>query len=73
MFKLLAASVLVGASLSAVDMSSADILARIGMTPDRVVELIVTAFNWMLPNVVLGSIIVLPLWGLAYVLRPPRS
>jgi len=73
MFKLMAASILVGAALSAVDMSAADILARIGLTPDRVITLIGKAFEWMLPNLVLGSMIILPLWGLAYVLRPPRG
>lgn len=71
--KIAAASIIVGAGLSALDMSAADILARIGMTPDRVMDLTMQGISWALPNLVLGSMVILPLWCLAYVLRPPRG
>lgn len=73
LFKLCTASILLGAVLSAFDMSAEDILTRVGMTPERVWELAGQAFAWAMPNMVLGCMVILPLWGLAYVLRPPRG
>lgn len=73
LFKLAVASILLGAVLSALDMSAADILARAGLTPERLMELLNTALAWAIPNMILGSLIILPLWGLVYVLRPPRG
>ncbi|MEM0899547.1 MAG: DUF6460 domain-containing protein [Pseudomonadota bacterium] len=71
--KLLTASVLLGAVLSAFNMSAADILLRAGLTPERLWEMLVQAVNWAVPNMVLGCMIILPLWALVYVLRPPRG
>lgn len=67
------ASLLCGAVLSAFDMSALEILARVGMTPDRIAELARDALAWALPNMVLGSMIIVPLWAIAYMLRPPRG
>lgn len=71
--KIAIASVLVGAVLSYFDITAAEILARAGMTPERVTELARTALEWALPNMVLGSIVIIPLWCLAYLFRPPRG
>ncbi|WP_246273044.1 DUF6460 domain-containing protein [Oricola thermophila] len=71
--KIAVASLLCGAMLSAFDMSAADMLARIGLTPQRILELFQMAVSWALPNMVLGSMIILPLWAIAYMLRPPRG
>ena len=71
--KIALASLLCGAVLSAFDMSAAEILARVGMTPERIAELARDALAWALPNMVLGSMIIVPLWAIAYMLRPPRG
>lgn len=71
--KIAVASLLCGAMLSAFDMSAADMLARIGLTPQRILELLEMAISWALPNMVLGSMIIVPLWAIAYMLRPPRG
>ncbi|WP_421853895.1 DUF6460 domain-containing protein [Oricola sp.] len=67
------ASLICGAALSFVDISAADLLAKAGLTPQRVVELVQEAFAWALPNMLLGSMIIVPLWCVAYMLRPPRG
>lgn len=59
--------------LSAFDMSAAEMLAKIGMTPERILDYLQSALAWALPNMVLGSMIILPLWAIAYMLRPPRG
>lgn len=71
--KLLIVSLIVGAGLTYLNISAADLLARIGMTPERVGELIVQGFRWAVPNVMLGSMVVLPVWVLMFLFRPPRG
>jgi hypothetical protein len=71
--KIALASLLCGAMLSAFDMSAAEMLAKIGMTPERIFEYMRNAVSWALPNMVLGSMIIVPLWAIAYMLRPPRG
>ena len=71
--KIAFASLLCGALLSAFDMSATEMLAKVGMTPEHIAEIIQKAFAWALPNMVLGSMIIVPLWAIAYMLRPPRG
>ena len=72
-FKLVLVSLMTGAGLSAFDISAADILGEIGMTPDNVIELLHRGTNWALPNIVLGSMVIVPIWLVMYLLRPPRG
>lgn len=67
------ASVLLGAALSAFDITAADLLARAGLTPERIAQMVRNAVSWALPNMVLGSIIIVPLWCVSLLLRPPRG
>ena len=71
--KIALASLLCGAVLSAFDLSAAEMLVRVGMTPERIAEMTRQALAWALPNMVLGSMIIVPLWAIAYMLRPPRG
>lgn len=71
--KISVASVLLGAGLSAFDITAAELLAQAGLTPERLGELLRDALAWALPNMVLGSIIIVPLWCVSYLLRPPRG
>ncbi len=73
LIKILLASLLVGAALSALDMDAAQILQRIGLTPDEIVAAIRRGVAWATPNIILGSFVIVPLWCLAYILRPPRG
>ena len=71
--KIALASLICGALLSAFDLSAAELLARLGMTPERIFEIVQKALEWALPNIVLGSMVIVPAWCLAYMLRPPRG
>lgn len=71
--KIALASLLCGALLSAFDLSAAEMLARVGMTPEHIADLVRKALAWALPNMVLGSMVIVPLWAIAYMLRPPRG
>jgi len=71
--KICVASVLLGAGLSAFDITAAELLAQAGLTPERLGELLRDALAWALPNMILGSIVIVPLWCVSYLLRPPRG
>lgn len=72
-FKICLASLIAGAILSALNISAADLLSDIGLTPDDVFALFQRGAEWAIPNLVLGSIVVIPIWLVAFLFRPPRS
>ena len=61
------------AGLSALDVTAADILMEIGMTPENVLELLERGVSWAVPNIVLGSMVIVPVWLVIFLLRPPRG
>ena len=72
-FKICLASLVAGAILSALNISAADLLSDIGLTPEDVFALLQRGAEWAIPNLVLGSIVVIPIWLVAFLFRPPRS
>jgi hypothetical protein len=72
-FKIIFASLLVGAALHALNFSAEDILQNIGLTPDKILELLQKGWKWALPNIMLGSMVILPLWFVVALLRPPSA
>lgn len=73
LFKIAVISLAVGAGLSAFDLSASDILLQAGLTPERIALLLDHGVRWALPNLILGSMVILPLWLIVYLLRPPRG
>ncbi len=72
-FKIGVVSLLTGVALSALDVSARDIMEGFGLTPEAALEMARQGMEWALPNVVLGSLIILPLWFVVFLLRPPRG
>ena len=56
------ASLITGAVLSALNLSAAELLAEIGLTPDRVFTALQEGAAWAIPNIVLGSMVIVPIW-----------
>lgn len=71
--KIMLVSLITGAGLSALDITAADILAEIGLTPQNVLDLIQRGVTWAIPNIVLGSMVIVPIWIVIYLLRPPAG
>ncbi len=71
--KIALASLLTGAALSLFNISSGQILQQAGLTPEILWIYLLRLTNWALPNILLGSMIVLPVWLLTYVFLPPRE
>lgn len=73
LFKLLLASLIAGALMNVFGLSADRILASIGLTPLEAWEYVARFIAWAIPNVLLGAIVILPLWICAYLFLPPRS
>ena len=73
LFKLAVVSLITGAVLSAMNLSAETILAHVGLTPEKLLALFDSGMQWAIPNIILGSMVILPVWTVIYLLRPPRG
>jgi acetyl-CoA acetyltransferase len=71
MVKVAVASLIVGTVLAHFGITADQILKDMGITPERLAELARQGFAWALPNLLLGSIIILPVWFVVFLFRPP--
>ena len=71
--KVAVASLIVGTVLAHFGITADQILQDLGATPDRLLELVRQGFAWALPNLLLGSIIILPVWFVVFLFRPPGA
>ncbi len=71
--KLLIASLVVGMVLNSLNITAEQVLIDLGLTPERIMSLLRRGFLWALPNIVLGAIVIVPVWLVIYLFRPPRG
>lgn len=71
--KISLASLLVGVALSAIDITAAQVLQDLGLTPERIMNVARRGLNWAIPHIILGALITVPIWLVMYLLRPPRG
>ena len=69
--KVAVASLIVGTILSHFGISAEALLRETGVTPDRVYDYGRRAWDWAAPNVILGAIVILPIWFVVFLFRPP--
>jgi len=69
--KVAVASLIVGTILDHFGLSAGVLLKEVGLTPERLTELARHGIAWALPNVLLGALIIVPIWFVAYLFRPP--
>lgn len=70
--KLIVVSLITGALLSALDLSAESVLAHVGLTAERL-ALVESGLAWALPNIILGTMVILPIWFVVFLLTPPRG
>lgn len=73
LFKIVTISLVTGLALGALDITAADVLSRAGLTPEATMEMLQRGLEWALPNIILGSIVILPVWFVIYLIRPPSD
>ena len=71
--KVVVASLIVGTVMTHFGITTEHILMKTGLTPERIEELARQGLAWALPNLLAGSLVIVPVWFLFYILRPPRK
>ena len=72
LLKVTIASLIVGSIMAHFGVTPDRLLHEAGLTPERLVELLNRAAAWALPNLLLGSLVILPVWFLIFLFHPPR-
>jgi hypothetical protein len=67
------ASLILGAVLNFFHVGPETLLQALGLTVEEAMEILDRAVAWALPNMIFGSAILLPVWILLHVLRPPAG
>ena len=71
--KIVIASLLTGVVLHKLDLSAEQILLELGMTPENVIAWLEESVTWAIPHLLLGSMVILPVWLVVFLFRPPRG
>jgi hypothetical protein len=66
------ASLIAGAVLAHFGITVDQLMHKFGLTPELVEDYAKRGFAWAWPNVLLGSLVIVPIWFLFYLFRPPR-
>jgi hypothetical protein len=71
MVKVLIASLIVGTILAHFGLTADDLMRAAGLSTEHIEDLARQGIAWALPNVLLGSLVIVPVWFLLYLFRPP--
>jgi hypothetical protein len=69
--KVLVASLIVGTILAHFGITTDELIAAAGLSPEHIGELAREDLAWALPNLLLGSVVIVPVWFVFYLFRPP--
>lgn len=64
-------AVAIGALLSAFNISADQVLRDLGMTPESILAFVQDGISWALPNFILGALVLVPIWIVIFLLKPP--
>jgi hypothetical protein len=69
--KVLIASLIVGTILAHFGIRTDELIKSAGLSPERIEDLAREGVAWALPNLLLGAMVIVPVWFLFYLFRPP--
>ncbi|MGA7975123.1 MAG: DUF6460 domain-containing protein [Pseudolabrys sp.] len=69
--KIVLASLVVGTILAHFGITPHQVIAATGLSTGRLEDLARQGLAWVWPNVALGAMVIVPIWFLVYLLRPP--
>ncbi len=73
LLKLALASLLAGSLLSLFGITPRAVLDSMGVTAEDIQNGLITAFAWSAPRMLMGAVVIVPVWFVAYLLMPPRG
>ncbi len=71
--KLALASLLAGSLLSVFGITPRAVMDSFGLTAEELRDGVITAFAWAAPRMLMGAVVILPIWLVTYLLMPPRN
>jgi len=71
--KVVVASMVLGAILAHFGITVDQLVHKTGLSAERIEDYARRGFAWAWPNVLLGSLVIVPVWFLIYLFRPPRQ
>jgi hypothetical protein len=71
LLKVLMASLVAGIILNHLGITPDELVRYFGISRERLEELAREGLDWALPNVALGALVIVPVWFLVYLFRPP--
>jgi Domain of unknown function (DUF6460) len=69
--KVIVASMVVGTIMAHFGITVDKLMGEVGLTPERIEDYARRGIAWAWPNVLLGSIVIIPIWFVAFLFRPP--
>jgi hypothetical protein len=69
--KVLVASLIVGTILAHFGINVDQLVKSTGLSAERIEDLARAGLDWALPNLLLGALVIVPVWFLIYLFRPP--
>jgi hypothetical protein len=73
LIKLALASLIAGTLLSLFGITPRAVLDGFGVTAQDLQDGFIAAFAWTAPRMLMGALVIIPLWFVTYMLLPPRS
>jgi hypothetical protein len=71
--KVLIASLIVGTILGHFGITTQELTRGVGLSPDRVIDLGRRGVAWVVPNLLLGALVIVPIWFVIFLFRPPGT
>ncbi len=65
-------AVLIGAILNEFNISADEVLSDVGFTPQHIMTILREGIDWALPHFILGALVLIPIWLVIFLLKPPR-
>jgi hypothetical protein len=69
--KVLIASLIVGTIMAHFGIRTDELIKAAGLSPERIEDLARQGAAWALPNLLLGALVIVPVWFVLYLFRPP--
>jgi hypothetical protein len=70
--KLAVASLIVGTIMTHFGITPDKLMQEFGVSQERLVDLARQGLTWAMPNLLLGALVIVPVWFVVYLFRPPR-
>ena len=69
--KVIIASLVVGTILAHFGITAEQLMHEFGLSAERIEDYARRGFSWAWPNLLLGAVVIVPIWFLIYLFRPP--